>query len=107
MKRKERTKSNEVGKKETEELQRLVEVLQGHGMHFGNELTKVLAHMTNDLEGTIVATIAMARAMAFLTTIAPLHGQGFDVLFQSEYDHCRKMSGECIQSQIEKLKIEN
>lgn len=97
MKKKNQGKSNEVGKKETEELQELAKVLQERGRQFGNELTEKLVQMSNDAGGMIVATIALARAMAYLTTFAPLHGQGFDVLFQAEYDHYRKLSQECFE----------
>ena len=64
MKKKNQGKSNEVGKKETEELQELAKVLQERGRQFGNELTEKLVQMSNDAGGMIVATIALARAMA-------------------------------------------
>lgn len=72
--------SRKVGtKKET--LRDLAKVLVEQGDLLGDTLTGIVAQVADSWEGTVVATVGLAKATAVLRGLYELHDQDFNKLF--------------------------
>ncbi len=81
MKKKFQKKSSRKVGTEKEELRDLAKVLLEQGDLLGDTLTGIVAQVADSWEGTVVATVGLAKATAVLRGLYELHDQDFNKLF--------------------------